>query len=146
MIDNCRRSITPLQSPPAGLEKGTSSTSSFPLLVNPENPVALSTMFASDRRPGQYRRVVSGFNAQGKSVIAEDKIIDSKAIRDGPDFISTVWTTAESPANVLEEGDGGSRELPGLGITSPGGVLVRYHELSSHGGPGFHSKGSLVLC
>jgi hypothetical protein len=106
-------------------------------------------MFAPDRRPGQFRRVVSGFNAEGKSVIAEDKIIDSKPMHDGRDFLSTIWTTAESPANVLEEGDGGLRELPGLGITSPGGVLVRYHELQAEGGPGFHSNpllnGILIL-
>jgi len=124
--------------------RGRGTESSLYLTAYIDNLLELA-MFAPNRRPGQYRRVVSGFNAEGKSVIAEDKIIDSKPMHDGRDFLSTVWTTAESPANVLEEGDGALRELPGLGITSPGGVLLRYHELQADGGPGFHSNRCLHI-
>jgi hypothetical protein len=92
------------------------------------------------RKPGQYRRVVSGFNAEGKSVITDDNVIDSIAMDDAKShYLSTVWTTAESPADILEPIDGSKRQLPGRGIHSPGGTLVRFHEFESHGGPTYHS-------
>jgi hypothetical protein len=95
----------------------------------------------SDIKAGQYRRVVSGFDAEGKSVISDDRVIDCVAMDEAKThFLSTVWTTAESPADVLEPIDGATRKLPGRGIHSPGGTLVRFHEFQSHGGPTYHSK------
>jgi hypothetical protein len=95
----------------------------------------------SDRKAGQYRRVVSGFDAEGKSVISDDRVIDCVAMDEAKThFLSTVWTTAESPADVLEPIDGATRKLPGRGIHSPGGTLVRFHEFQSHGGPTYHSN------
>jgi len=71
------------------------------------------------------RRVVTGHDSKGKSVIAIDEV------RSGERF-TVVWTTDKSPADNLDLEDGGARQV---GLVQPGGSVLRIGELP----PGAHS-------
>jgi hypothetical protein len=82
-------------------------------------------MFSANRKQGQLRRIVTGFNGEGKSVIESDQMLDPQRIApDGSSFSSTVWTTDSSPANVLDPVDGATRPLQGMGIRAPNGLIL----------------------
>jgi len=80
----------------------------------------------------EVRRVVTGHDAQGRSIIQSD----------GPapqDRFTQVWTTAESPANNLDPEDGGTRPVAlsinngsvfRIGVLDPG-VTSRMHRTRS---------------
>jgi len=81
-------------------------------------------MFSANRLQGQLRRIVTGFNADGKSAIESDQILDpQRTAPDGSSFSSIVWSTASSPANILDPVDGATRPLQGLGIRSANGNI-----------------------
>jgi quercetin dioxygenase-like cupin family protein len=71
------------------------------------------------------RRVVTGHDAGGKSVIAIDEV------KQGERF-TVVWTTDKSPADNLDPADGGARQVA---LVQPGGSVLRIGELP----PGAHS-------
>ena len=76
--------------------------------------------------PGpEVRRVVTGHNAEGKSVIAIDEVTSGERF-------TVVWTTDKSPADNLDPEDGGARKV---GLVQPGGSVLRIGELP----PGAHS-------
>jgi len=65
------------------------------------------------------RRVVTGHDSEGRSVVASDEVLQ------GPRF-TLVWTTATSPADNMDEADGGRREV---GLTLEGGTVFRIGRL-----------------
>src|SRR4051812_23251883 len=69
--------------------------------------------------PPPVRRVVTGHNAEGKSVIAIDEVISGERF-------TVVWTTDKSPADNLDPEDGGARKV---GLVQPGGSVLRIGEL-----------------
>ena len=75
--------------------------------------------------PPTVRRVVTGHNAEGKSIIAIDEVTSGERF-------TVVWTTDTSPANNLDPDDGGARKV---GLVQPGGSVLRIGELP----PGAHS-------
>jgi len=80
-------------------------------------------MFSANRKLGQLRRVVTGFNEKGVSIIQSDTILEPKS--SGPDSTAasaTVWTTDTFPTNVLDPIDGATRPIEGIGIRSPNGM------------------------
>ena len=76
--------------------------------------------------PGpEVRRVVTGHNESGKSVIAVDEVTAGERF-------TVVWTTDKSPADNLDPVDGGARQV---GLVQPGGSVLRIGVLA----PGAHS-------
>lgn len=76
--------------------------------------------------PGtEVRRVVTGHNEQGKSIIAIDEVAAGERF-------TVVWTTGKSPADNLDPADGGARQV---GLVQPGGSVLRIGVLP----PGAHS-------
>jgi quercetin dioxygenase-like cupin family protein len=76
--------------------------------------------------PGpRVRRVITGHNDQGKSVIAIDEVTAGERF-------TVVWTTDKSPADNLDPEDGGARQVS---LVQPGGSVLRIGELP----PGAHS-------
>ena len=75
--------------------------------------------------PPPVRRVVTGHNAQGKSIIAIDEVTSGERF-------TVVWTTAKSPTDNLDPEDGGARKV---GLVQNGGNVLRIGELQ----PGAHS-------
>ena len=71
------------------------------------------------------RRVVTGHDAAGKSVIAIDEVTSGERF-------TVVWTTDKSPADNLDPADGGARPV---NLVQPGGSVLRIGELP----PGAHS-------
>ena len=71
------------------------------------------------------RRVVTGFDSKGKSVIQLDTVLVPEVNAPGTTgarvFTSTIWSTDSSPAKVLDPQDGGTRKIGGRGIRSPNG-------------------------
>jgi quercetin dioxygenase-like cupin family protein len=65
------------------------------------------------------RRVVTGHDGDGSSVIASDEVLR------GPRF-TLIWSTDTSPANNMDEADGGRREV---GLTLDGGTVFRVGQL-----------------
>ena len=68
--------------------------------------------------PG-VRRVVTGHNAAGRSVIAIDEVMSGERF-------TVVWTTDKSPADNLDPADGGARKV---GLVQPGGSVLRIGEM-----------------
>lgn len=80
-------------------------------------------MFSANRAPGQLRRVVTAFSADGKSIIESDTVLDAQFVAPaGVSYSSTIWTTNTSPAKVKDPVDGAVRTLQGRGIRSPNGL------------------------
>jgi hypothetical protein len=79
-------------------------------------------MYSANRKPGQLRRVVTGFDANGKSVIQSDSILDpQQSSPDGNASSTTIWTTDTFPTEILDSTDGATRTIQGMGIRSPNG-------------------------
>ena len=77
---------------------------------------------ASARKPGEVRRIVTGFNAEAKSVIVKDTVLQPTD-RKG-NWFNEIWTTTTSPADVKDPIDGRDNILHGL--TMPDGTVIRY--------------------
>jgi len=83
-----------------------------------------SMMFVSNRKTGQIRRVVTGFDSNGTSIIQSDSILDPQSTAPGGEAASTtVWTTDTFPTPVLDSTGGATRNIQGMGIRSPNGIL-----------------------
>jgi quercetin dioxygenase-like cupin family protein len=65
------------------------------------------------------RRVVTGHDRDGRSVVARDEVLQ------GPRW-TLIWTTDASPADNMDEADGGQREV---GLTLEGGTVFRVGRL-----------------
>jgi quercetin dioxygenase-like cupin family protein len=65
------------------------------------------------------RRVVTGHDRDGRSVVARDEVLG------GPRW-TLIWTTDRSPADNMDEADGGHREV---GLTLAGGTVFRVGQL-----------------
>lgn len=63
--------------------------------------------------------MVTGHDKEGRSVVASDEVLS------GPRF-TLVWTTDTSPADNMDEADGGRREV---GLTLEGGTVFRIGRL-----------------
>src|SRR5262249_37198490 len=69
-----------------------------------------------------FRRIVTGFNAQGKSVIVKDTRMPS-GLFGGAEF----WRTHSSPASLVADSDADTR--PGRLEPPAGGTLFRFFEI-----------------
>jgi hypothetical protein len=80
-------------------------------------------MFHSNRKAGELRRVVTGFDSSGKSIVQSDSVIQPQQSSPDGKFASTaIWSTNTFPANVLDPTDGAQRKIEGMGIRSPNGA------------------------
>jgi hypothetical protein len=80
-------------------------------------------MFAANRQPGQLRRVVTGYNENGTSIIQSDSVLDPQTSQpNGTAFSTTIWTTDRFPTPILDDTDGATRPIQGIGIRSPNGI------------------------
>ena len=90
-------------------------------------------MFAANRKPGEVRRVVTGFDSKGTSIIQSDSVLEPQSVAPGGNAASTtLWTTDAFPTPVLDSTDGATRGIQGLGIRSPNGkslVLFAFFSL-----------------
>ena len=75
------------------------------------------------------RRVVTGHNERGRAVVLSDDRIAGKALPDLNAAFAVVWTTVTSPVDNDDATD--RAQLP-IGLTQPGGSVLRVVEL----GPG----------
>jgi hypothetical protein len=81
-------------------------------------------MFTANRKPGQLRRVVTGYDEKGTSIIQSDSVLEPQSSQpNGAAFTTTVWTTDAFPTPVLDATDGAVRPIQGIGIRSPNGRL-----------------------
>jgi hypothetical protein len=111
--EKCRRSNQPAASFPRHLHQSRTKLAVY--LV----------MFASNRTPGQIRRVVTGFDSNGISIIQSDSVIDPQSTAPGGNAASTtIWTTDTFPTPVLDSTDGATRNIQGMGIRSPNGISL----------------------
>lgn len=79
-------------------------------------------MFHSNRKPGELRRVVTGFDHSGKSIVESDSILQPQQSSPDGKFASTaIWSTNTFPTDVLDPTDGAQRKIEGKGIRSPNG-------------------------
>jgi len=84
-------------------------------------------MFSEKRSIGNVRRVVTGFDEKGKSIIQSDTILEpSNSAPNGAAATTRLWSTDAFPTPILDPIDGGKRELQGLGIRSPNGMALSW--------------------
>lgn len=76
------------------------------------------------------RRVVTGHDGNGKSIVKIDEIVASTPVPGSGASTFQIWSTNTSPADNADEFDGGKREVPN--IVSPGGTAFNVFEI----GPG----------
>lgn len=82
-----------------------------------------SVMFVANRKPGEIRRVVTGFDSKGTSIIQSDSVMEPQSVAPGGNAASTtIWTTDTFPTPVLDSTDGATRSIQGMGIRSPNGT------------------------
>ncbi len=62
----------------------------------------------------QVRRVVTGHDADGRAIFLMDDEVEEGRLG------AQIWSTAQVPADNLDEADGGRREI---GITAPGSAI-----------------------
>ena len=62
----------------------------------------------------RVRRVVTGHDADGRAIFLMDDEVEEGRLG------AQIWSTAEIPADNLDESDGGRREI---GITAPGSAI-----------------------
>jgi quercetin dioxygenase-like cupin family protein len=79
------------------------------------------------------RRVVTGHDATGKSIIAIDEVAQGERF-------TVIWTTDRSPADNLDPADGGARQV---GLVQPGGSVLRIGELAPGAHPAVHRTHSV---
>jgi hypothetical protein len=78
---------------------------------------------------GKVRRVVTGINEDGYSVIKSDSTIEPKRQPNGA-YRHDIWATTESPCDVLDPKDGGDIKLDT--IPSPGGTRVVIQDVTDY--------------
>ena len=83
----------------------------------------------------QQRRVVTGHDAAGRSVVTGDERYEADVAR------SVVWTTGPGADHNNDPTDGATRE--GAGITMPGGTLLRIIEQAPGGATPMHRTSSI---
>jgi quercetin dioxygenase-like cupin family protein len=76
-------------------------------------------------QPPEVRRVVTGHDAEGRSVISIDEVAKGERF-------TLIWTTDRSPADNMDEVDGSKREV---GLAIKDGTVFRVGQLD----PGDHS-------
>jgi quercetin dioxygenase-like cupin family protein len=86
------------------------------------------------------RRVVTGHDPAGRAVITTDTLLNSTPIPSGDALFTLVWTTASSPVDNDDATDGGARAV---GLTQPGGSVLRVVELLPGGRSAMHRTNSL---
>lgn len=83
--------------------------------------------------PPAVRRVVTGHDAEGRSVITTDEVTQG-------DRFTLIWTTATSPADNTDESDGGKRDV---GLTIEGGSVFRIGTLEPGARSAMHRTNSV---
>jgi quercetin dioxygenase-like cupin family protein len=94
-----------------------------------------------------YRRVVTGHNAEGKSVVISDKQFETMPIPSGDADFSLIWTAPDLPVDNNDPVDGREREA---GLTLNGGSVIRIVDMLPGKASPMHRTNSLdygiVLC
>lgn len=88
----------------------------------------------------QVRRIVTGHNADGKSIVTIDDVVDGASTRAGVDA-ALIWTSLGFPANNDGNEDGAKRE--GVGTFLSDGTVFRLLEIEPGNAPRMHRTDSL---
>lgn len=87
-----------------------------------------------------FRRLVTGHSSAGKAVFRSVEMLRPEVIKSGDAAMSTVWTTAELPADLNDETDGRDRDA---GLTLNGGSVIRVCDMLPGGESPFHRTNSI---
>jgi quercetin dioxygenase-like cupin family protein len=88
----------------------------------------------------KIRRVVTGHDAKGRAVVKIDEVCKNVISRRPQHQSCVVWSTAEFPAELSGDRDGGAREL---GTTDPNGTVFRVVEYQPGVAPRNHRTESI---
>jgi quercetin dioxygenase-like cupin family protein len=86
------------------------------------------------------RRVVTGHDAKGRAVVTADSSLESAPNPSGTTLMTLIWTTATAPVNNDDPTDGRDRAV---GLTLPGGSVLRVVEMSPNSRSPMHRTNSL---
>lgn len=89
---------------------------------------------------GMLRRIVTGHDAQGRSVFRSIDELRPQVISSGDAAFATIWSTAEVPADLNDETDGGHRDV---GLTLDGGSVIRVVDMLPGGASPMHRTNSI---
>ena len=96
-------------------------------------------MVADEALP-PVRRVVTGHDAQGRSVIRSDQSFRTETIASGDAAFALMWTTANVPADNNDEVDGRDRDA---GLTIHHGSVIRIVDMLPGGASPMHRTNSI---
>jgi quercetin dioxygenase-like cupin family protein len=88
----------------------------------------------------KIRRVVTGYDAQGRAIVAIDEPCDNVVSRRPNHASCVVWSTGEFPADNADPVDGAKRQVA---TTDPGGTVFRVVEYRPGVAPRNHRTESL---
>lgn len=89
---------------------------------------------------GKLRRIVTGHDANGRAVFRSiDELVPAE-IPSGDAAFATIWSTAEVPADLNDDTDGGSRDV---GLTLEGGSVIRVVDMLPGGESPMHRTNSI---
>lgn len=86
------------------------------------------------------QRVVTGHDAQGRSVFKSEDFSPTRLVPTGDASFLLIWTTATVPADNNDETDGRDREA---GVTLNGGSVIRIVDMLPGGESPFHRTNSI---
>lgn len=97
-------------------------------------------MAASKNDLGPIRRVVTGHDASGKSVVKHDNTFATNLIPSGDAEFALIWTAPDLPVDNNDETDGREREA---GLTLQGGSVIRVVDMLPGGESPMHRSNSI---
>lgn len=86
------------------------------------------------------RRIVTGHDGQAHSKVSSDSEIPFRDAVGGEARFAVIWSTDHSPADNLDESDGGKRDV---GLAQKGGSVLRYVDIMPGVRSPFHRTVSL---
>lgn len=86
------------------------------------------------------RRIVTGHNSLGKSVVKDDQSFDTQLIPSGDAEFALIWTAPDLPVDNNDETDGRERDA---GLTLSGGSVIRVVDMLPGGESPMHRTNSL---
>lgn len=86
------------------------------------------------------RRVVTGHDELGRSIVLFDDNVDAAQLQSGSASFAVVWTTVSSP---VDNDDAADRSKLPMGLTQQGGSVLRFVELGPESRSPMHRTNSL---